>query len=145
MPLPPAWSPAAAAAEAAVVAVATVAVAKIRSVRLQQRRWLHRYLRRVAMAPCHGQMWGSARKKSSLLHIQRVGWLLRQLPWRLQRRRRQHLEISGDTSTPNGVALGSQLQLFETKASELAAVLTMEREVLAALAELGRAANATCR
>ena len=127
------------------VAVATVAVAKIRSVRLQQRRWLHRYLRRVAMAPCHGQMWGSARNKSSLLHIQRVGWLLRQLPWRLQRRRRQHLEISGDTSTPNGVALGSQLQLFETKASELAAVLTMERKVLAALAELGRAANATCR
>ena len=90
-------------------------------------------------------MWGSVRNKSSLLHIRRVGWLLRQLPWRLQRRRRQHLEISADTSTPNGVALGSQLQLFETKASELAAVLTMERKVLAALAELGRAANATCR
>jgi hypothetical protein len=49
MPLPPAWSPAAAAAaEAAAVAVATVAVPKIRSVRLQQRRWVHRCLRRVA-------------------------------------------------------------------------------------------------
>jgi hypothetical protein len=93
-------------------------------------------------------MWGSVRNKSSLLHIRRVGWLLRQLPWRLQRRRRQHLEISADTSTPNGVALGPQLPLFERTASVHAAVLTVEREALAALvalaalAALGRAAKA---
>ena len=70
---------------------------------------------------------------------------MRQLPWRLQRRRRQHLEISADTSTPNGVALGPQLPLFERTASVHAAVLTVEREALAALAALaalGRTANA---
>ena len=61
---------------------------------------------------------------------------MRQLPWRLQRRRRQHLEISADTSTPNGVALGPQLPLFERTASVHAAVLTVEREALAALAAL---------